>query len=228
MAEPGATTLPPTAAPARDILLATKLHIPRPRPGFLSRPRLLGLVGDGATRELTLVCAPAGFGKTTLLGDWARRSRRPVAWLSLDQGDNDPARFWRYVAAALDQAQPGTGERMAALLRGGAGPTRRCPWPRSGPRGQLAELRATALRFRPAEAAALLREVADADLPEASVRALVTCTEVWAAGLQLAALSLHDRARTLLPGPARPLRPRRRRRRVLVHLRRLRAPSPPR
>jgi len=135
MAEPGATTLPTAAAPARDLLLATKLHIPRPRPGFLSRPRLLGLVGDGATRELTLVCAPAGFGKTTLLGDWARRSRRPVAWLSLDQGDNDPARFWRYVAAALDQAQPGTGERMAALLRGGAGPTRRCPWPRSGPRG---------------------------------------------------------------------------------------------
>ena len=122
MAEPGATTLPPTAAPARDVLLATKLHVPRPRPGFLSRPRLLELLGDGATRELTLVCAPAGFGKTTLLGDWARRSRWPVAWLSLDAGDNDPARFWRYVAAALDQVLPGTGERVAALLRGGAGP----------------------------------------------------------------------------------------------------------
>ena len=253
MAEPGATTLPPTAAPARDVLLATKLHIPRPRPGFLSRPRLLELLGDGATRELTLVCAPAGFGKTTLLGDWARRSRRPVAWLSLDQGDNDPARFWRYVAAALDQAQPGAGERVAALLRGGAGPPpleavvtvlvnalagqpdelalvlddyHRIETPaihdslrllldrlpaqlrlvlagRADPplslaalraRGQLAELRAAALRFRPEEAAALLREVTDADLPEASVRALVTRTEGWAAGLQLAALSLHDRA----------------------------------
>jgi LuxR family transcriptional regulator, maltose regulon positive regulatory protein len=58
-------------------------------------------------RELTLVCAPAGFGKTALLGDWAYRGRRPVAWLSLDEGDNDPARFWRYVAAALDQVCEG-------------------------------------------------------------------------------------------------------------------------
>src|SRR5919107_502454 len=133
MAEPGATILPPTAAPARDVLLATKLHIPRPRPGFLSRPRLLELLNDGATRELTLVCARAGFGKTTLLGDWARRSRRPVAWLSLDAGDNDPARFWRHVAAALDQVLPGAGERVAVLLRGGR--SRRwsrswsTPWP---------------------------------------------------------------------------------------------------
>src|ERR687889_380950 len=117
MAEPGATILPPTAAPARDVLLATKLHIPRPRPGFLSRPRLLELLNDGATRELTLVCAPAGFGKTSLLGDWARRSRRPVAWLSLDGGDGDPARFWRYVAAALDRTRPGVGGRVDALFR---------------------------------------------------------------------------------------------------------------
>src|SRR5215212_2434616 len=116
MAEPGATTLPPTAAPARDILLATKLHIPRPRPGFLSRPRLLELLGDGATRELTLVCAPAGFGKTALLGDWARAGRRPVAWLSLDQGDNDPARFWRHLVAALDRIHPGIAEQLAPLL----------------------------------------------------------------------------------------------------------------
>src|SRR5215216_2146664 len=122
MAEPGATTLPPAAAPARDVLLATELHVPRPRPGFLSRPRLLELLGDGETRELTLVCAPAGFGKTTLLAEWARRSRRPVAWLSLDAGDSDPARFWRYVAATLDQLRAGIGQQVAGLLRGAQQP----------------------------------------------------------------------------------------------------------
>ena len=105
------------AAGERDALLATKLHIPRPRPGFLARPRLLERLTEGTARELTLVCAPAGFGKTSLVGDWARASRRPVAWLSLDQADSDPARFWRYVAAALDQVHAGIGGRVGALLR---------------------------------------------------------------------------------------------------------------
>jgi len=63
-----------------------------------------------------LVCAPAGFGKTTLLADWLRSGGQPVAWLSLDAGDNDPARFWRHMVAALDRAQPGIGERLAPLL----------------------------------------------------------------------------------------------------------------
>ena len=96
----------------RDALLATKLYVPRPRPEFLSRARLLERLEDGTARELTLVCTPAGFGKTTLLGEWVRSSPRPVAWLSLDEGDNDPARFWRYVAAALDRVRPGIGERV--------------------------------------------------------------------------------------------------------------------
>jgi LuxR family transcriptional regulator, maltose regulon positive regulatory protein len=103
--------------PERDRLLATKLHVPRPRPGFLARPRLLRRLAEGTAHELTLVCAPAGFGKTSLLGDWARRSRQPVAWLSLDVGDSDPARFWRYVAAALDGTRPGVGQRVDALFR---------------------------------------------------------------------------------------------------------------
>ncbi len=60
-----------------------------------------------------LVCAPAGYGKTVLLADWARHGQQPVAWLSLDAGDNDPARFWRHVVAALDQVWPGLGERVA-------------------------------------------------------------------------------------------------------------------
>ena len=57
------------------------------------------------TRELVLVCGPAGFGKSTLLADWVRDDGRAVAWLSLDEGDNDPVRFWRHVAAALDGAR---------------------------------------------------------------------------------------------------------------------------
>src|SRR5262245_28789312 len=99
MAEPARTSPPAASVAERDTLLATKLHIPRTRPGFLPRQRLLERLDDGGSRELTLVCAPAGFGKTTLLGDWARRSQQPVVWLSLDDGDNDPVRFWRYVAA---------------------------------------------------------------------------------------------------------------------------------
>ena len=63
-----------------------------------------------------MACAPAGYGKTVLLADWARRSGHPVAWLSLDAGDNDPARFWRHAVAALDRARPGIGERVAPLL----------------------------------------------------------------------------------------------------------------
>jgi transcriptional regulator with XRE-family HTH domain len=107
------------AGDERDVLVATKLHVPRPRPGFLARPRLLERLAAGMGRELVVVCTPAGFGKTTLLADWARQSRRPVAWLSLDDGDNDPARFWRHVAVALEEARPGVGQRVAALL----GPT---------------------------------------------------------------------------------------------------------
>ena len=61
---------------------------------------------------LILVCAPAGFGKTTLLADWTRRSQRPVAWLSLDEADNDPARSWRHVVAVLDRAREGLGEQL--------------------------------------------------------------------------------------------------------------------
>ncbi len=75
---------------------------------------------EGLARGLMLVCAPAGYGKTLLLADWARRGQPPVAWLSLDVGDNDPARFWRHGVAALDQVRPGLAERvgppMAALL----------------------------------------------------------------------------------------------------------------
>jgi LuxR family maltose regulon positive regulatory protein len=120
MAEPPTTPSAATAAP--DALLATKLHVPRTRPGFVVRPRLADRLAQAHGGELTLVCAPAGFGKTALLADWARRDPRPVAWLSLDDADNDPTRFWRHAAAALDGVRPGVAHHVAALL-GGLQPT---------------------------------------------------------------------------------------------------------
>ena len=97
-------------------LLATKLHLPQPPPGFVARPRLVDRLDEGLARELTLVCAPAGFGKTSLLADWSRRRERLAGWLSLDAGDNDPVRFWRHTIAALDRTRPGLAERVSPLL----------------------------------------------------------------------------------------------------------------
>ena len=254
-------TTPSEAASERDVLLATKLHMPRPRPDLVPRPRLAERLDEGLARGLMLVCAPAGYGKTVLLADWARRGPQPVAWLSLDAGDNDPARFWRHGVAALDRSRPGLAERVAPLL----GPPAPASYEglvtalindlaagsdadqallvlddyhlidseavhtslgfllehrppglhlvlasRSDPplalarlrgRGQLTELRAAELRFTPPEAAALLQQVAAGSggarpgapllqVPEAVAAALAARTEGWAAGLQLAGLSL--------------------------------------
>ena len=99
-----------------DVLLATKLHMPASRPGQVLRPRLTARLDEGLAGGLILASAPAGYGKTVLLADWARRGGHPAAWLSLDAGDNDPARFWHHAVAALDRARPGTGERVAPLL----------------------------------------------------------------------------------------------------------------
>ena len=100
----------------RGVLLATKLHMPRPRPDLVPRPRLAERLDEGLAHGLMLVCAPAGYGKTVLLADWARRGPQPVAWLSLDAGDNDPARFWRHGVAALDRSRPGLAERVGPLF----------------------------------------------------------------------------------------------------------------
>ena len=234
----------------RDALLATKLHVPGPRPGFVPRSRLTQRLDEGLGRGVVLVCAPAGSGKTVLVADWARRGGRPVAWLSLDTGDNDPARFWRHALAALDGVCPGLDERVGPLLGPPAPPTfeplvsavinelaarpgdgemvlvlddyhvvgsqpvhasvgfllehlppglhpvlssRTDPplaLPRWRARGRLTELRDAELRFTVSEAAVMLRETLSADLPDAAVTALAARTEGWAAGLQLAALSL--------------------------------------
>src|SRR5580704_3319656 len=91
MADPPAAVPAGAALSGQDALLATKLHVPRPQPGFVPRPRLVQALSRGLARGRVLVCAPAGFGKTSLLAGWARGSGRPVAWLGLDAGDNDPA-----------------------------------------------------------------------------------------------------------------------------------------
>lgn len=106
-----------------DQLLSTKVTVPRIRPNLLPRPHLVHRVDEALTHDLTLVCTPAGYGKTTLLAEWAARSSRPVAWLSLDNDDNDPVRFWRYVIAALERVYAGVGESALALL----GATERLP-----------------------------------------------------------------------------------------------------
>ena len=97
-------------------LLSTKVTIPRVRPRLLVRSRLLEALDQAMDRGLTLVCTPAGFGKTTLLAHWAHDVERVVAWLSLDSDDSDPVRFWRYVAASLEGAGVAVGDRVRSLL----------------------------------------------------------------------------------------------------------------
>src|SRR2546425_1249752 len=96
-------------------LLATKLHAPRPRSYLLHRPRLLYRVQEGRERALTLLSAPAGFGKSTLLGDWLNSGAIPAAWLSLEPRDDDPARFLSYLLAALQTYDPQLGMIAQAL-----------------------------------------------------------------------------------------------------------------
>lgn len=101
-------------------VLATKLYVPSPRPGIVRRPRLTARLEEGLRRPLTLVSAPAGFGKTTLLSEWSAARTGPalpLAWLSLDGGDNDPGRFWTYVVSAL-RTLPGLGGLPAELDAG--------------------------------------------------------------------------------------------------------------
>jgi ATP/maltotriose-dependent transcriptional regulator MalT len=234
----------------REELLATKVAIPRVRTGCLVRPRLLAALDEALARELILVCTPAGFGKTTLLAGWAHAATHVVAWLSLDAGDSDPSRFWRYVAAALDRAgiqldqrigspdearlatssddlvvavvnaleivphhvalvlddyhavtSEAVHESMAFVLEHLPRPLRLVIASRSDPPlplarlragNQLAELRATDLRFTADESAAFLREVWGLELSPKAVAVLEARTEGWAVGLQLAALSLRE------------------------------------
>ena len=246
-------------------LLATKLHRPAPRTTAVTRPRLLSRLLAGLQGRLTLIAAPAGFGKSTLLAQALANVGRPdseaadaatpsaprSAWVSLDAGDNDPARFWSYLCAALERANPGLGAPALALLRAAPtagdvaiaellnGLTERAgeivlvlddyhvisnpsihqgvgfllehappqlhlviasrvnpplPLARLRARGELAELRAADLRFTAEEALQFLRETMGLQLDVEAATALEARTEGWAAGLQLAALSLQGQA----------------------------------
>src|SRR5918995_2395841 len=97
-------------------ILRAKLYVPRSRPEAVPRSRLRERLNEGAGRELTVVSAPAGFGKTTLLADWSQRSKLPVAWVSLDERDDDPVRFLLYVIAAVETIHEDFGKNTRAFL----------------------------------------------------------------------------------------------------------------
>ncbi len=237
-------------------LLATNLYIPPPREHGVSRPRLIEKLLSSKNRSggLILLSGPAGFGKTTLLSDFAARLERRVAWLSLDDGDNDPIRFWTYLIAALQTVSNGIGEELLAMLGSPQPPPEAAiptllinelaaqdqnitlvlddyhaiqtpsihngvvfllehvpekfhivistridpPWPlaRYRARNQLIEIRAKDLRFSAEEAAQFLNQTMGLELSTQDVEALETRTEGWAAGLQLAALSMQGRSDT--------------------------------
>ena len=108
-------------------LLMTKLSPPPVRPRLVHRPRLIRRLNQGLYRKLSLLSAPAGFGKTTLVSEWLSVQDRPVAWLSLDEGDNDPVQFLLYLTAALEnrvvkgapivEAAPAIGQSVRDLLQ---------------------------------------------------------------------------------------------------------------
>lgn len=100
-------------------ILATKLYIPSLRAKIVLRPRLIGRLNDGLAKGggLTLVSASAGFGKTTLVSEWVAECGSPIAWLSLDEGDNDPTRFLTYLIAALQKVMANIGEGLLAALQ---------------------------------------------------------------------------------------------------------------
>lgn len=249
-------------------LLAAKFHRPAAPRHAVPRPALVARLNDGlaAGRVLTLLAAPAGYGKTTLAAEWVAGLDRPVAWLALDEADDDPLRFCTYFVAALQRVHPAIGaELLPALLAGQLPPqavlaatllndleAARTPNPSGlrrpegfsaplvcvlddfhaiqGPailgflqdllahpssglhlclvtredpalplgrlraRAQLTEARAGDLRFDQAETAAFLRGGMGLALSEADLDRLAARTEGWAAGLQLAGLSLQGRA----------------------------------
>lgn len=235
-----------------SVLLATKLQIPPETRQTVQRNRLLDLLEPGVTQhKLTVLAAPAGYGKTTLLAQWARAAGLPVAWLSLDAQDNDPERFLRYLLTAWDARQPGVRNSRPGMLLGGrlpdidaalaefinalAGapeplafvfddyhlieepaihqaltfpldhlPSRihfiiagrkepPLPLARYRARQELLEFGPSDLQFLPEEATAFLRQVMALDISAETAAGLQADLEGWAAGLQLAALTLRNR-----------------------------------
>jgi len=235
-------------------LLSTKLYIPPARVNAVSRPRLTQKLLDGLAQQgsFALLSGPAGFGKTTLLSEFAASLKQPVAWLSLDTSDSDPNQFWSYVIAAFQSVHAEIGESVLSLLQLPQGLPAEAvpsilindvstlnqdltlilddyhliqndaihtamafllehipgnlhavistrvdpPWPlaRFRARNQLVEVRAKDLRFTSAEAASFLHQIMEMELSYDDVETLEERTEGWAAGLQLAALSMKGRS----------------------------------
>src|ERR687891_105180 len=239
-----------------ESLVSTKLRPSQARPQLVARLRLTATLEREPGRKLTLISAPAGFGKTTLLVEWLREradGERYVAWVLLDEGDNDPVRFLSYLVAALRRTVGEEfGEGFLAALRSPEPPRMEAvlgalineladlpgeiavvlddyhvidsenvhwivtfllerlpenahlvlsgrvdpplPLARLRARGQMAELGASELAFTEEEAGAFLKGVMGLDLSTDDVARLEGRTEGWIAGLQLAALSMQDRA----------------------------------
>ena len=232
-------------------LLTTKLYIPPPRSNLVSRPRLIERLNAGFHGKLTLVSAPAGFGKTTLLGEWISSSDKSFVWLSLDEGDNNLKRFFTYLIAALQQIDGSIGDGILPLLEATGDPpieplittlinnivsiegefclvlddyhlitnqtihqainfllehlppnahiviSGRVDPPIAislmRARDQMTEVRPNDLRFMESEAKTFLNDLSGLDLSPEDLSALLSRTEGWITGLQLAALSMQDR-----------------------------------
>ncbi|MCQ3930873.1 MAG: hypothetical protein DPW16_10480 [Chloroflexi bacterium] len=100
-----------------DMLLRTKISVPPPHPDFVSRPRLTARINAGVRGPLTLLSAPAGFGKTQLLAEWAAESAYPIAWLTLSAEDNDYSRFFRYLSSAFRGIEPQLSDAILDYLQ---------------------------------------------------------------------------------------------------------------
>src|SRR4030067_247171 len=98
-------------------LLRTKLYIPRRRTNIVPRPHLVERINSSLEKKLTLISAPAGFGKTTLLSEWLSKCPRRVTWLFLDEGDNDPTQFWAYFMASLQGLHADLGSRAFVQIQ---------------------------------------------------------------------------------------------------------------
>jgi LuxR family maltose regulon positive regulatory protein len=100
-----------------NVLLRTKISVPPTRPEFVRRSRLTARINEGIKGPLTLLSAPAGFGKTQLLAEWAAERADPVAWLTLSPEDNDYARFFRYLSSAFQGVEPRLSESLLDYLQ---------------------------------------------------------------------------------------------------------------
>src|SRR5579884_687710 len=120
MVEKAVARVIPLLRKQHRVLMMTRLALPPVRAQFIERPRLLERLLQITQYKLTLVSAPAGFGKTTLLSTWAASLRQDdavsVAWFSLHAGDNDPQLFWNYFIAALQTVEPAIGTENLTLL----------------------------------------------------------------------------------------------------------------